>query len=232
MTDELKEALNLIITWNPELYGIILLTLVVTVLSTFLSSALGISAGVVTGSTEFRGRSLIIRLVQTFMGLPPVVAGLVVFLFLSRKGPLGQLSLLFTPAAMVIAQVIIIFPIVTGLSSAAVRDRSRAIVETCRGLGLTRLKTLLMLLYECRYPIVSAVLAGYGRAISEVGAVMLVGGNIQYHTRVMTTAIVLETGKGNYDRALALGMLLLLLSFLVNWVVQRFQEKQFVLEKR
>ncbi|KAF0193458.1 MAG: tungstate transport system permease protein [Bacteroidetes bacterium] len=222
--DSMKEAWNLIITWNAELYGIILLTLAVTVLSTIFSSVTGIAAGVFIGSTEFKGRRFVIRLIQTFMGLPPVVAGLAVFLFLSRKGPFGQLSLLFTPAAMVIAQVVIIFPIIMGLTSAAVRDRSTAVLETCRGLCLPRFKALKLLLFECRYAIISAVLAGYGRAISEVGAVMLVGGNIQYHTRVMTTAIVLETGKGNYDKALALGLLLLLLSFFVNWIVQRFQE--------
>lgn len=220
----LIESWKLIISLDGELYGIILLTLVVTILSTLFSSVLGISSGIIIGSREFAGKRLIIRFVQTFMGLPPVVAGLVVYLFLSRKGPLGHLELLFTPAAMVIAQVIIIYPIITGLTIAAVKLKNGSIVETCRGLGLSQLKTHLILLYECRFPIISAILAGYGRAVSEVGAVMLVGGNIQYNTRVMTTAIVLETGKGNYDRALALGLILLVLSFVVNWIVQRFQE--------
>lgn len=220
----LIEAWKLIISLDGELYGVILLTLVVTILSTLLSSALGVFSGVIIGSREFSGKRLLIRFIQTFMGLPPVVAGLMVYLFLSRKGPLGHLELLFTPQAMVIAQVIIIYPIITGLTIAAVKLKKVSIVETCHGLGFTRLKTHLILLYECRFPIISAVLAGYGRAVSEVGAVMLVGGNIQYNTRVMTTAIVLETGKGNYDKALALGLLLLVLSFIVNWIVQRYQE--------
>jgi len=219
-----SEAWNLIISFDGEIYGIIALSLIVTILSTGVSSLLGIPVGVVVGSKDFAGKKILIRLVHTFMGLPPVVAGLVVYLFLSRKGPLGSLELLFTPVAMVIAQVIIIFPIITGLTEATVRLKSKAVQETCKGLGIGGIKTLRLLLHECRYPIISTLLAGYGRAISEVGAVMLVGGNIQYHTRVMTTAIVLETGKGNYDKALALGTILLTISFFVNWIVQRFQE--------
>jgi tungstate transport system permease protein len=158
------------------------------------------------------------------MGFPPVVAGLVVYLLLSRKGPLGRLELLFTPSAMVIAQVLIVVPIITGLTIGAVKLKVGPVQETCRGLGIGSTKTLAMLFHECRYPIISAIIAGYGRAISEVGAIMLVGGNIQYNTRVMTTAIVLETGKGNYDKALALGAILLAISFIINWMIQYIQE--------
>jgi tungstate transport system permease protein len=218
------EACGLITSLDGEIYGIIALSLVVTVISTVISAALAVPSGIIAGSREFKGKRLLIRSVNTFMGLPPVVAGLIVYLFLSRKGPLGGLTLLFTPTAMVIAQVVIIFPIITGITIGAVKLKVRPVQETCAGLGIGNIRTLMMLFHECRYPIMSAVMAGYGRAISEVGAVMLVGGNIQYNTRVMTTAIVLETGKGNYDRALALGIILLTLSFIVNWLLQRIQE--------
>lgn len=218
------QAWMLIISFNGEIYGIIILSLVVTIISTCLAALPGLPLGIIIGSRNFAGKNILLRFIHTFMGLPPVVAGLVVYLALSRKGPLGSLHILFTPAAMVAAQTIIVFPIITGLTSAAVKLKSGAIRETCKGLGIGHLRTLILLFHECRYPITSAVLAGYGRAISEVGAVMLVGGNIQYNTRVMTTAIVLETGKGNYDRALALGIILLTISFILNWVFQRFQE--------
>ncbi|MCX7708341.1 MAG: ABC transporter permease [Clostridia bacterium] len=218
------EAFELIISLDKEIYGIILLTIVVTVLSTIVAAALAVPTGIIIGSSEFRAKRLLIRLINTLMGLPPVVAGLIVYLLLSRKGPLGDFALLFTPAAMVIAQVLIILPIITGITIGAVKLKVKAIRETCAGLGLGNIRTLFMLFHECRYPVMSAVMAGYGRAIAEVGAVMLVGGNIQYNTRVMTTAIVLETGKGNYDRALALGIILLALSFLVNWLLQHIQE--------
>ncbi len=223
--DSFKEAFNLIFSFNGEIYGIIALTLFVTIMSTFITSCTGIFTGVLVGANNFTGKKTIVRFVQTFTGLPPVVAGLVVYLFLSRKGPLGVFGLLFTPTAMVIAQIVIIFPIITGLTISAVKSRADQVKETCRGLGLGSFITYVMLLYECRYQIVSTVLTGYGRAVSEVGAVMLVGGNILNSTRVMTTSIVLETGKGNYDKALALGIILLCISFVINWVLQRFQEE-------
>lgn len=218
------EAWNLIITFDRELYGIIGLTLVVTILSTLISSLIGVPLGLAAGSVDFKGKKMLFRFVHTFMGLPPVVAGLVVFLTLSRRGPLGSLMLLFTPTAMIIAQVIIITPIVLGLAEAAVKSKSKALSETCAGLNLKRTHILKLLFHECRYPLISIIVAAYGRAVSEVGAVMLVGGNIQHHTRVMTTAIVLETGKGNFDQALALGIILLAISFLINSFIWKFQE--------
>ncbi len=218
------EAANLIFTFDRELYGIIGLTLVVTIMSTLISSLIGVPLGLAAGSTDFRGKKLLFRFVHTFMGLPPVVAGLVIFLTLSRRGPLGSLMLLFTPTAMIIAQVIIILPIVLGLAEAAVNQKSKAVYETCAGLRLKRAHILRLLFHECRYPLLSIIVAGYGRAVSEVGAVMLVGGNIQHHTRVMTTAIVLETGKGNFDTSLALGIILLAISFLINCFIWKFQE--------
>lgn len=222
--DSLVKAIKLIASLDGELYRIIALSLVVTIVSTIISASIAVPAGIIAGSTEFKGKRLLVRSVNTFMGLPPVVAGLIVYLFLSRKGPLGSLGLLFTPTAMVIAQVLIIVPIITGITIGAVKLKVSAVKETCAGLGIGRAKTLRMLFHECRYPVMSAIMAGYGRAMSEVGAVMLVGGNIQYNTRVMTTAIVLETGKGNYDIALALGIILLTISFAVNWLLQHIQE--------
>lgn len=222
--NSLFEAFRLITSLDREIYGIIVLSLTVSIISTGVATLLAAPAGMIIGSRVFWGKRPLVRLMNTLMGLPPVVAGLMVYLFLSRKGPLGGFGLLFTPAAMIIAQVLIIFPIITGITIGAVKLKVKPVQETCAGLGMGNIKTLAMLFHECRYPVLSAIMAGYGRAISEVGAVMLVGGNIQYHTRVMTTAIVLETGKGNYDRALALGILLLGLSFIVNWLLQRIQE--------
>lgn len=218
------KAWDLLISFDGEVYGIIALSLLVTVASTGIGALLSIPCGIIIGSGDFIGKRLIVRIINTLMGLPPVVAGLVVYLFLSRKGPLGHWGLLFTPAAMVIAQLIIVTPIITGLTIAIVKLKQQPVKETCQGLGMKNTQILAILVRECRYPLFSALLAGYGRAISEVGAVMLVGGNIQYQTRVMTTAIVLETGKGNYDRALALGMILIMISFVINWILQRFQE--------
>jgi len=219
-----KEAINLLLSFDAELYGIILLTLIVTVSSTVIAAAIAVPAGIAIGSRDFYGKRLLVRIIHTFMGLPPVVAGLVVYIFLSRNGPLGSLGFLFTPTAMIIAQVIIIIPIITGLSIAAVKLKSSVVEDNCKGLGLSRWQTMKLLLHECRYPIFSAILTGYGRAISEVGAVSLVGGNIQYHTRIMTTAIVLETRMGNFDRALAIGIILIALSFIINGIVYRLQE--------
>jgi tungstate transport system permease protein len=223
--NSLAEAFKLIASLNGEIYGIIGLSLAVTIISSAISAALAVPSGIMISSRDFIGKKLLSRLINTFMGLPPVVAGLAVYLLLSRKGPLGAFSLLFTPAAMVIAQVIIIFPIITGITIGAVKLKVKPVKETCVGLGMRNFRINRMLFHECRYPIMSAVMAGYGRAISEVVAVMLVGGNIQYNTRVMTTAIVLETGKGNYDKALALGMILLTLSFIINWLLQHIQEE-------
>lgn len=224
ITNSLYEAFGLLTSLNGEIYGIILLSLVVTIISTVISAAMAVPAGIIIGSSEFNGKRILVRIINTLMGLPPVVAGLLVYLFLSRKGPLGSLALLFTPSAMVIAQVIIIFPIISGITISAVNLKVKPVRETCKGLGIGTARTRVVLFHECRYPVVSAVMAGYGRAISEVGAVMLVGGNIQYDTRVMTTAIVLETGKGNYDKALAMGIILLTISFVVNWLLQHIQE--------
>lgn len=224
MGEVIGGAFSLIFTLDSEVYEIIALTLVVTFFSTLISCILGIGLGVVLGSCrDFKGKAFLVRLINTCMGLPPVVVGLIVFLLLSREGPLGSLGLLFTPGAMIIAQTLLITPIVCGLTLGAVRLKVDAVWETCLGLGMKRPKRLWLVLCEAKSAVISAVLAGYGRAISEVGAINMVGGNILGKTRVMTTAIMLETGKGNFEMSLALGMILLFLSFLINWLVQRLQ---------
>lgn len=209
---------------DMDLLRILSLTVVMTVMSTLLASLLGIPAGVLIASVRFPGKRMVRRLIQTFMSLPPVVAGLFVFLLLSRSGPLGSLGLLFTLPAMVIAQVFLIFPIITSLTLSAVEAKRPQMMETINGLSLSRKQEYILLLWECRVPLVTVVLSGFGRAVSEVGAVMMVGGNIADKTRVMTTAIMLETSKGNFSGAIQLGLILLVMSFGVNIIAVRLQE--------
>ena len=207
-----------------EMSGILGLTIFMTVLSTGIAALLGIPAGVLLASVRFPGKKLLRRVIQTFMSLPPVVAGLFVFLLLSRSGPLGRLELLFSLPAMVLAQVILIFPIITSLTLSAVEVKRPQMIETIQGLSLSRRQEYGLLLWECRLPLVVVILTGFGRAVSEVGAVMMVGGNIAGKTRVMTTAIILETGKGNFTGAIQLGLILLVLSFGVNIFAVWLQE--------
>ncbi len=221
----LVEAFHLIVNLDPEIMKIIGLTLLVTLSSTFISSVIGIPAGSLIGSTSFRGKRFLVRMLNALMGLPPVVAGLFVYLLLSRRGPFGSFELLFSVPAMILAQLLIVTPIIASLTISGIHNKVKAVKATCRGLGLSSSETLKLLLYECRYPLLSAIAAGFGRAIAEVGAIMMVGGNIQFKTRVLTTAIVLETGKGNYGKALALGFVLLFIAFMVNWGLGRLQER-------
>ena len=199
-------------------------TLRMSLTSTAVSAMIGIPIGLFLGKTDFKGKSALVSVIHTFMSLPPVVAGLVVFLLLSNSGPLGRARLLFSVPAMVIAQIILIGPIITGLSLSAAGVRAPMIAATAGGMGFSARKELFLLLHECRVPLVSVVLTGFGRALAEVGAVSLVGGNIQYKTRVLTTAIMLETNKGNFEFALALGLVLLSLAFVVNILARRVEK--------
>lgn len=226
MLESFQQAVALLFGADPELRHIALTTLRMSFTSTLIASVLGISLGMLLGSRDFWGKRLILRCTHTLMGLPPVVAGLVVFMLLSRRGPLGSFSLLFSVTAMVLAQVVLITPIVAGLTAAAVAAKAPLITETTRGLGLSRRRELFQLFRETRAQLISIILTGYGRAISEVGAVQLVGGNVQFKTRVMTTAIVLETNRGRFELALALGILLLLIAFTVNSIAQWLQEER------
>lgn len=212
----------------PELTEIAALSLKVTGTALLFSTLIGIPVGVLLGLGRFTGRRLSMALVYTGMGFPPVVIGLFVYLLLSHSGPLGGLNWafipsLFTPPAMIFAQIIISFPLIAGFTMAAVMGVDPQIRQQVRALGATERQTALAVLSEARVGVIVAVIAGFGAIISEVGAVMLVGGNIEGQTRVLTTAIVLETRKGNFDLAVALGASLLAMTFLANLVMLRLQ---------
>ncbi len=219
------QAFNLILHVNPELFGIIFLSLKVSGLALLFATVLGLPFGAIVGLKKFPGRALTVSLMNTFMGLPPVVVGLFVYLMLSRRGPLGVLGLLYTPSAMVIAQTILAIPIVTALCYSAIVSVDPIIRQAARTLGATPLQETAALIREARYGILSAIIAAFGRVSAEVGSILIVGGNIAGYTRVMTTTIALETDKGNFELALALGIILLLLSFIINaalhWVQKR-----------
>ena len=219
------QALRLIASGDKELFQIIGTTLTMSVFSTGISALLGIPFGVLIGKNRFRGKGLLLRVTNTLMALPPVVAGLIVFMLFRGVGPFGSLHLMFSVPVMVIAQVLLITPVVTGLSAAAAGERSALILETARGIGLSGIKQTALLIRECAPQFISIALMGFGRSIAEVGAVSLVGGNIQYKTRVMTTAILLESNKGNFNKAFALGIILMLISLLVNIPAYSIQER-------
>lgn len=228
----LSDLMKNLLAPNGELLKIIGVTLYMSFFSTGISALLGLPLGVLIGSREFRGKGAVLRILNTLMSLPPVVAGLLVFFLLSRSGPLGSLKLLYTVPAMVIAQVLLITPIVAGLSASIVSSVSPRIRETALGMGLSRGRELLCLIYECGGQFISVVLTGFGRSIAEVGAVSIVGGNVQFKTRVMTTAIMLETNKGNFDFAIALGAVLLIISFIINSAALSLRERGGRLEGR
>ena len=187
---------------------------------------MGIPIGIFLALTQFPGRSITVALINTGMGLPPVVVGLFVSIFLWRSGPLGLLELLYTPTAMVIAQLVIAFPIVAGLTMAAFQTLNPNLSLQLLGIGASRAQLLWLLCKEARLPLLAAVMAGFGGVISEVGASMMVGGNIRGQTRVLTTATVLETGKGNFEIAIALGLILLILTFAVNFLLTHIQQRE------
>ncbi|NCO32469.1 MAG: tungstate transporter permease [Armatimonadetes bacterium CG2_30_59_28] len=211
---------------NREVWAITWLTLEVTFAATLLSLILGIPLGTWLALTAFPGRKFLMALVNTGMGLPPVVVGLFVCLMLWRSGPLGSLHLIYTPTAIVIAQFVIACPIITGLTVSAIEQLNPRLRLQLLGLGASRSQLLWTLWREARLPLLAAVMAGYGGVISEVGASMMVGGNVRGHTRVLTTATVLETSKGNFAAAMALGMLLLLLAFIVNGMLTHLQQRR------
>ncbi len=209
-------ALQLIASLDPTLVGIILLSLQVSLTAVVVAAIIGLPLGAALALWHFPGRGLIITLLNAFMGLPPVVAGLMVYLMLSRAGPLGPLGLLFTPTAMVIAQCLLVLPIIAALCRQVVEDLWQEYEEQLRSLGTSRGRAIPTLLWDGRFSLLTAVLAGFGRASAEVGAVLIVGGNIDGVTRVMTTAIALETSRGDLPLALGLGLVLMLLVAMVN----------------
>jgi tungstate transport system permease protein len=221
----LLEAIRLLLTGDAEVWRITLLSLQVSGSATLLSLLAGVPLGTVLALARFPGRALAVSVVNTGMGLPPVVVGLFVTVLLWRNGLLGALEMLYTPTAMVLAQCIIAAPIVTGLTMAAIQQVPAQFRLQMLGLGASRSQMIAMLLREARLPMLAAVMAGFGGVISEVGASLMVGGNIRGGTRVLTTATVLETGKGNFEVAIALSTILLLMTFLVNWVLTWIQQR-------
>jgi tungstate transport system permease protein len=224
LVEGVRRAIGLVLTGDREVLAILWLSLRVSGLATGIALVLGIPAGAALALTRFPGRTLIVSAVNTGMGLPPVVVGLFVTLLLWRSGPLGALEILYTPTAIVAAQAVIAAPIVTGITIAAVQNVAPAFRLQLLGLGASRAQMVWCVLKEARLPMLAAVMAGFGGVISEIGASMMVGGNIKGQTRTLTTAMVLETSKGDFDVAIALALLLLVLIFLVNWLLTRLQQ--------
>ncbi|WP_425466247.1 ABC transporter permease [Ostreiculturibacter nitratireducens] len=212
----LGEAVGLILAGDRDLMEIILLSLRVTLTAVFLACLIGLPLGALVGTFRFPGRIVVTVILNALMGLPPVVVGLLVYLMLSASGPLGMLRLLYTPTAMIIAQTILVTPIVAALTRQVIEDLHREYSEQFASLGVRPLDRVGALLWDARYSLLTVALAGFGRAVAEVGAVIIVGGNINHVTRVMTTTIALETSKGNLQLALALGVVLLTIAVLVN----------------
>ena len=223
--EALRQAAGLLVGGDREIWGILWLSLRVSATATAIALALGIPSGALLALTRFPGRGLVVSAVNTGMGLPPVVVGLFVSLLLWRSGLLGAWEILYTPTAIVIAQAVIAAPIVTGITLAAVQNVPERFRLQLVALGASRVQMVWVVLREARLPMLAAVMAGFGGIISEIGASMMVGGNIKGQTRTLTTAMVLETGKGNFDVAIALAILLLVLIFLVNWALTAIQQR-------
>ena len=219
------KAFELVFGGNAEVWEITWLSLKISGFATLVSLLVGIPLGIVLAMARFPGRSLAVASINTGMGLPPVVVGLFVSIFLWRSGTLGFLELIYTPTAMIIAQVIIAFPIIAGLTMASFQSLNPNLGLQLLGVGASKPQLLWLLCKEARLPLLAAVMAGFGGVISEVGASMMVGGNVRGQTRVLTTATVLETGKGNFDMAIALSLILLALSFALNFVLTHIQQR-------
>jgi tungstate transport system permease protein len=214
--DAFREAAGLVVDLDPRFVGIVALSLRVTLTAVLAAAAIGLPLGALLGISRFPGRSAVIVFVNALMGLPPVVAGLMIFLLLSRSGPLGSWGMLFTPSAMIAAQTLLVLPIVIALTRQTVEDLWGEYREHLASIGLTGLRAVPTLLWDARFALATALLAGFGRASAEVGAVLIVGGNIAGYTRTMTTAIALETSKGDLALALGLGLVLVCLTLIVN----------------
>ena len=226
LEEGLRQAFRLLTGGDREVWSILWLSLVVSGTATFVALLIGIPLGAFLALARFPGRRLVVSAVNTGMGLPPVVVGLFVSLLLWRSGPLGGWEILYTPAAIVVAQAVIAAPIVTGITLAAVQNVPAKFRLQLVALGASRVQMVSVVLREARLPMLAAVMAGFGGVISEIGASMMVGGNIKGHTRTLTTAMVLETGKGNFDVAIALALLLLILIFTINWALTSIQQRR------
>lgn len=209
-----------------DMLPVIWLSLKVSITSSLIASIIGMTLGIIVALNEFKLKKQLVRIANTLMSLPPVLIGLLVYMLLSRKGPLGSLGLLFSPAAMIISQSLLVFPIIFGLTVSNITESAKEIQLTCMSLGADKKDTLIAIISECRMQLLSVITAGFGRAISEVGAVMMVGGNIKAKTRVMTTYIALETGKGNFNEAVFIGIVLLFISFFINTIIHKMHRRE------
>lgn len=221
-----KKAFWLLVSFDSEVVGIAFLSLKISGTATLISLVLGISVGATVALTRFPGRRIAVSLINTGMALPPVVVGLFVTIFLWRNGPFGFLGILYTPLAMILAQAIIATPIVMGISLAALQQLPVKLRLQILALGATRLQMVRILVKEARLSLLAAVMAGFGGVISEVGASIMVGGNIKGYSRVLTTATVMEAGRGNFDVAISLSILLLLLAYLINLILTQIQQRE------
>lgn len=222
----LAEALRLLLGGDAELYGVISRTLLISGFATAIAMLVGIPAGYALARGRFPGRTLVLSLVNTGMGMPPVVVGLVVWLLLTRSGPFGGLGLIYTPQAMVLAQFLIATPLVIGFTAASIQALPPGLPDLLASLGAGRLRTLWLISREARLGLLAAVMAGFGAVVSEVGASMTVGGNLRGSTRVLTTAIVTVTGRGELAAAIAFGLILLALAFAVNVALTLLQQRR------
>jgi tungstate transport system permease protein len=225
LTEGVRHAVGLLLGGDPEILAVLWLSLQVSGTATLIALLLGIPAGAALALTRFPGRTLLVSAVNTGMGLPPVVVGLFVTIFLWRSGPLGDWEVLYTPTAIVLAQAVIAAPIVTGITLAAVQNVPAGFRLQLLALGASRVQMVWVTLREARLPMLAAIMAGFGGVISEIGASMMVGGNIKGQTRTLTTAMVLETGKGEFGVAIALSILLLTLVFGINWALTTIQQR-------
>ena len=226
LIDGIVRAFQLLLQGDPEVVRITLLSLAVSGIATLISILVGLPLGTFLALVKFRSRQFWISLINTGMALPPVVVGLVVSIFLWRSGPLGDLNLIYTPSAIIIAQVLISFPVATGLTVSALQQLDPRLRVQLLGLGASKLQMILSLWKEARLPLIAALIAAFGSVISEVGASMMVGGNLKGSTRVLTTAIVLETSRGEFASAIALSLILLGLAFLVNFALTSLQQRR------
>ncbi len=221
----LMRAVELIVTFDPEVMEIAGRSLRISVTSAILASLICVPLASLIHFHQFRGKRFLINLIQTFYSVPTVVIGLFVFVFISRAGPLGWLGLLFSPPAIVIGQMLLITPILLGLTISALRGVDRSIIDTARSLGASGFQTAIVILREARFAVMAAVIMGFGRAISEVGISLMVGGNIRGFTRVITTAISLETSKGDLELSIALGIILISIALIINIILNRVQQR-------
>lgn len=224
-SDSLRTAFELIVSHDLDVISAVQVSIIVSICSTVIATLFGVPVGVAIAVTEFPGKRAIITLLNTLMALPTVVVGLFVYSLLSRQGPLGGFGLLFTPRAMIIGQTLLAIPIITNITMSALKGADTRIIPTAQTLGATHLESMLQLVIEMRFGIMAAVIAGFGRVIAEVGVAMMLGGNIRGFTRTMTTAIAMETGKGEFAQGLALGLILMGVALTVNMALNVLQQR-------